>query len=134
MITSLHIENFKCPRDVRVELKPLTVVIGKNDTGKSSLLEAMTTLANLSEWEVESDDALAPETPIQALPDPEGLDGRPGTDRHPKQVFRSLVRRASAEVAAPYDEVARRVRLDLLERRCKFGFAPFAEEVRRRCT
>jgi hypothetical protein len=34
---------------------------------------------------------------------------------------------------APYDEVAARLRVDLLERRCKLGFAPFAEEVRERC-
>lgn len=45
MIKSLHIRNYKCLRDVRVELKPFTVVIGKNDTGKSSLLEAIRTLA-----------------------------------------------------------------------------------------
>jgi predicted ATPase len=47
MITSFHIENYKCLRDVRVDLRPLTVVIGKNDTGKSSLLEAIQVLGTL---------------------------------------------------------------------------------------
>jgi predicted ATPase len=45
MITKLHVQNFKCLRDVSVELRPFTVLIGKNDTGKSSLLEAIHTLS-----------------------------------------------------------------------------------------
>jgi predicted ATPase len=48
MITKLHIENFKCLRDVTVELKPLTVLIGKNDTGKTSLLEALGMLGDVA--------------------------------------------------------------------------------------
>lgn len=47
MITKLRIQNFKCLRDVSVELTPFTVLIGKNDTGKSSLLEAIRTLGGL---------------------------------------------------------------------------------------
>lgn len=42
MIDSVSIRNFKCLRSVDVELEPLTVLIGKNDTGKSSFLEALT--------------------------------------------------------------------------------------------
>jgi len=41
MIRNLHIQNFKCLRDVSVDFEPLTVLIGPNDSGKSSLLEAM---------------------------------------------------------------------------------------------
>ena len=41
MITHLHIESFKCLRDVTIELSPLTVLIGANDSGKSSILEAI---------------------------------------------------------------------------------------------
>src|SRR6185437_2798899 len=48
MITKLHVQNFKCLRDVSVELRPFTVLIGKNDTGKSSLLEAIHTLGGLT--------------------------------------------------------------------------------------
>ncbi len=48
MITKLHIENFKCLRDVTVELKPLTVLIGKNDTGKTSLLDALGMVGDLA--------------------------------------------------------------------------------------
>jgi predicted ATP-binding protein involved in virulence len=47
MITKLHVQNFKCLRDVSVELRPFTVLIGKNDTGKSSLLEAIQMLGGL---------------------------------------------------------------------------------------
>lgn len=47
MITKLHIENFKCLRDVTVKLSPLTGLIGKNDTGKTSFLEALGMLGGL---------------------------------------------------------------------------------------
>ena len=47
MITKLRIQNFKCLRDVSVELEPFTVLIGKNDTGKTSLLEAIAALGGL---------------------------------------------------------------------------------------
>jgi len=42
MNRSVSIRNFKCLRSVDVELEPLTVLIGKNDTGKSSFLQALT--------------------------------------------------------------------------------------------
>lgn len=41
MLTSLHVQNFKCLRDVKVEFGPLTVLIGPNDSGKSSILDAL---------------------------------------------------------------------------------------------
>ncbi|MCK6586703.1 MAG: AAA family ATPase [Polyangiaceae bacterium] len=41
MITHLHIESFKCLRDVTIELSPLTVLVGANDSGKSSILDAI---------------------------------------------------------------------------------------------
>jgi hypothetical protein len=74
---------------------------------------------------------LAP--PTHAIPDPEGLDGRRGTDTYPKSIFRTLVRRGRAAGASPYDVVASRARIDVLERSCRLGFAPFAGEVRERC-
>lgn len=41
MITHLHIESFKCLRDVTIELSPLTVFVGANDSGKTSILDAV---------------------------------------------------------------------------------------------
>ncbi|HEU4411486.1 MAG TPA: AAA family ATPase [Polyangiaceae bacterium] len=41
MITKLRVQNFKCLRDVTLGLGPLTVLIGPNDSGKSSLLDAL---------------------------------------------------------------------------------------------
>lgn len=40
-IREFRVKNFKCLRDVTVTLEPLTVLIGKNDTGKTSFLEAL---------------------------------------------------------------------------------------------
>jgi predicted ATPase len=41
MLTRLSIKNFRCFENVEVELKPLTVLIGPNNTGKSSFLSAI---------------------------------------------------------------------------------------------
>ncbi len=41
MIKRMHVEDFKALRHVEVDLEPFTVLIGPNDTGKSSFLEAV---------------------------------------------------------------------------------------------
>jgi energy-coupling factor transporter ATP-binding protein EcfA2 len=48
IIRKLHVESFGCLKDVTVELEPLTVFVGPNDSGKSMLLRALTTLAEAS--------------------------------------------------------------------------------------
>lgn len=45
MITRMTVENFKALKRVQVDLAPFTVLIGRNDTGKSSFLEAVFALA-----------------------------------------------------------------------------------------
>lgn len=41
MIKSIKIENFKCIRDLELRLAPLTIFIGHNGSGKTSILEAI---------------------------------------------------------------------------------------------
>jgi predicted ATPase len=41
MIENIEIHNFRCFQHLSVPLKPLTVLIGANDTGKSTFLEAI---------------------------------------------------------------------------------------------
>jgi predicted ATPase len=41
MITSMHIENFKCFRDFDIDLGPFNVLIGPNDSGKTAFLQAV---------------------------------------------------------------------------------------------
>ena len=41
MLRTFHVENFKCLRDVTVELESFTVLIGPNDSGKTSILDAL---------------------------------------------------------------------------------------------
>lgn len=45
VLTRLTISNFRCFRELDVPLKPLTVLIGPNDTGKSTFLDAIAKLA-----------------------------------------------------------------------------------------
>ena len=49
MINQFYINNFKCLVDVRVPLTPIHVIIGQNDSGKTSLLEAMLALYQSTE-------------------------------------------------------------------------------------
>lgn len=46
MLSSLHILNFKCLRDVKLAFGPFTVLIGPNDSGKSSILDALRILGS----------------------------------------------------------------------------------------
>lgn len=41
MISHIDIKNYRCLRDVSVPLKPLTVLVGPNDSGKSTFLSAV---------------------------------------------------------------------------------------------
>jgi len=45
MITRLRIQNYKALRDVRLDLTPIHVLIGPNDSGKTSILEAVSALS-----------------------------------------------------------------------------------------
>jgi AAA15 family ATPase/GTPase len=47
MIERIHIENYKCLRDVTVDLGDFTILIGPNDSGKSSFLEAIQTFGKI---------------------------------------------------------------------------------------
>jgi predicted ATPase len=48
LITKVKITNYRCLKDLLVPLKPLTVLVGKNDTGKSAFLAALETAAGLA--------------------------------------------------------------------------------------
>ena len=40
-LKKVRIENFRCYKDITVDFDALTTIIGKNDIGKSSILEAL---------------------------------------------------------------------------------------------
>jgi predicted ATPase len=52
MLTQLTIENFRCLRSVQVPLRPFTVLIGPNDSGKSTFLAAIQYLINSPGFQV----------------------------------------------------------------------------------
>lgn len=43
-IANVHIENFRNFSKIDVPLKPFTIIVGKNDMGKSNLVDAMNIL------------------------------------------------------------------------------------------
>ena len=49
MITSLRIAHFKAAADVTVPLGPITVLIGPNDSGKSTILQALVALSRAAD-------------------------------------------------------------------------------------
>lgn len=48
MLTRAEIKGFKCLRDVSVDLRPFNVLIGPNDSGKSSFLQALRESSHLA--------------------------------------------------------------------------------------
>ncbi|HEX8706108.1 MAG TPA: AAA family ATPase [Myxococcaceae bacterium] len=42
MIQSVHFQNFRCLRDVKLNLSPLTVLVGPNSSGKTTVLHGLT--------------------------------------------------------------------------------------------
>jgi len=54
MLKSVRIENFRCFKEVEVPLKPLTVLIGANDTGKTAFLHALLRMGQVANF-VETD-------------------------------------------------------------------------------
>ncbi len=41
IIKRIHIKNFRCIEETTIEVDPLTILIGKNGSGKSSILKAL---------------------------------------------------------------------------------------------
>lgn len=54
MINELRIQNFKCLRDTSLAFEPLTVLIGPNDSGKTSILEALQLLGRTTSSQIPS--------------------------------------------------------------------------------
>jgi predicted ATPase len=52
MIKTLTLQNFKVLRDVEVKLRPLTVIVGPNSSGKSTVLRALELLSDSMSGEV----------------------------------------------------------------------------------
>lgn len=54
MITSVSLKNFKCFEEVKVDLEPFTVLIGPNDSGKTSFVEAIELLFKTSNQDLQT--------------------------------------------------------------------------------
>jgi AAA15 family ATPase/GTPase len=52
MITRFHVENYKALRDVTLDLTPIHVLIGPNDSGKTSIFEALTALSRMMQHQM----------------------------------------------------------------------------------
>jgi len=48
MLERIHIENYKCLRDVTVKLGDFTILVGPNDSGKSSFLEVIQSIGKIN--------------------------------------------------------------------------------------
>lgn len=54
MIQSLYIDNFKALNDFTIELKPLTVLIGTNGSGKTTILQALDLISNFVRMDLDT--------------------------------------------------------------------------------
>ncbi len=41
MLSELRLENFRCFEDHTIPLRPLTIIVGRNNAGKSTIVEAL---------------------------------------------------------------------------------------------
>lgn len=55
MLTNVTIEGYRCFPELNVSLKPLTVLVGENDTGKSAFLRAVQLLAMETRLKIPTD-------------------------------------------------------------------------------
>jgi hypothetical protein len=69
-------------------------------------------------------------TAARAHGDPEKLDGKEGSGRHPKDLAGEILG-GEKGLGARYATVAQHVRLDLLKERCPKGFGRFAEDIQK---
>jgi hypothetical protein len=75
--------------------------------------------------------AVEPRPKVATQPDPESLWGPARTPGHPKAIFEALVATGTRAVEGPYDAIASRTRIDVLEKRCP-SFRRLADELRKR--
>ena len=54
MITRFEVRNYKALRAVAMDLTPIHILIGPNDSGKTSILEAIRTLCRTVDYPLES--------------------------------------------------------------------------------
>lgn len=54
VIRSLYIDNFKALNDFSIEMKPLTVLIGTNGSGKTSVLQALDLICNFARMDLDA--------------------------------------------------------------------------------
>jgi predicted ATPase len=55
MLKKLHVQNYRCLKDVTITFEPLTVLVGANGTGKSTLLNALRTDSGRNKVILEAD-------------------------------------------------------------------------------
>lgn len=76
MISQIEIQNYRCFPSLKVELRPLTVLIGPNNTGKSAFLDAVLMLRNDSKlqpfdhWRLNTDAVVEIRAHVNGLPNP----------------------------------------------------------------
>ncbi|MGC9454783.1 MAG: DUF4276 family protein [Phycisphaerae bacterium] len=66
-------------------------------------------------------------------PDPENLDGKEGSGRHPKELAAQAFG-GQSDLGFRYSSVAELIDLDCLAQRCPQGFHPFRQDVRQHLT
>lgn len=69
LITQVRVRNYRCLRFVDVELNPLTVLIGENNSGKTSFLNALSAAIGATQRAISSDDVFLQKVDIAAPKD-----------------------------------------------------------------
>ncbi|HZK83854.1 MAG TPA: AAA family ATPase, partial [Desulfosporosinus sp.] len=54
MIQSLYIDNFKALNDFTIKMQQITVLIGTNGSGKTSILQALDLIINFAQMDIDA--------------------------------------------------------------------------------
>lgn len=88
VLESLHIQNFRCLRDVSIDFTPLTVLVGPNGSGKTTILQALQPQPPPELWRNDQSLSLARQVRLDGAPLQQkaipgsGLQKAPWSHRH----------------------------------------------------
>ena len=56
LIDKIRIKNFRALKDIEINLKPVTILVGANNSGKTTLLRALNSVLGITRSQINQDD------------------------------------------------------------------------------
>jgi predicted ATPase len=106
VITNLKIENFRCFKHVDVPLRPITVLVGNNNTGKSAFLDAIVSLRDQGKLDPSDIHSLNPKNSLVLTADTPAGERRATLDLSDQPEGDLYGGRTGGDFSGPLDDIA----------------------------